>query len=268
MKTKQWVAHLSLCALFCVLLFSAIFSEAATGTLTVTFKYKDPATGVEQNLNYGFIYLHDATYPAPMEKFFSKADYILGGPTSTFNGKITVPAPVGTYYVRVLQRKVVGGVTRPYGPPEEGDYSWFQTSPITITAGTTLDLGTKYAKPFSAAPITITGTVKSASGAPMAGRYVRAQTEPCKAPINCTDSGCEQYGNECGPTKFLAQETTDADGNYTLLLADSGTYYLYTSPCLLSGHNQSDPTRCLYTAAPGPVTVIRGDSKTVNMVVN
>jgi hypothetical protein len=179
-----------------------------------------------------------------------------------------VPVPAGNYYIRVLQRKVVGAVTRPFGPPEAGDLTWFQTTPITIGASATLDLGTKYALPFSSSPVTITGTVTSSSGTPQVGRYVRAQTVPCIAPLNCTGTGCEQYGNECGPTKFLAQQTTDAAGNYTLLLANPGTYYLYTSPCLMAGHNQKDGARCWYTAAPAPVTVINGDSKTVNMVAD
>jgi hypothetical protein len=262
MKTIRWTVFVSLWAI--VTMFSVGLAEAANGTLKVTFKYKDPATGVEQNLNYGFIYLHNATNNAPMEKFLSKADFILG-PSNHANG---TGVPEGQYYIRILQRKVIAGPTRPFGPPEEGDYTWVQTTPITIVANSTLDLGTKYALPFSFSPVTITGTVTSSTGTPQVGRYVRAQTEPCIAPLNCTDTGCEQYGNECGPTKFLAQQPTDAAGKYTLLLADPGTYYIYTSPCLMHGHNQNDSTRCWYTAAPGSVTVIRGDTKTVNMVAD
>jgi hypothetical protein len=179
-----------------------------------------------------------------------------------------VTVPEGQYFVRVLQRKLIGGYSRPYGPPETGDLTWFQTTPITIIAGSTLDLGVKYAASFSKSPITITGTVKTSTGTPLQGRFVRAQTEQCIAPVNCTASGCEQYGNECGPTKFPAQQTTDANGMYTLLLSDPGTYYLYTSPCLMAGHNQNDTTRCPYTAAPSPVTVILGNSITVDIVAN
>lgn len=267
MKTGQWFILISFIGLLTI--FSAGVAEAANGTLKVTFKYKDPATGVEQGLTYGFIYLRDAAKPAPMERFFSKADYILGGPgNSSANGTITVSVPAGTYYIRVVQRKTTGGVTRPYGPPETGDLTWYQPTPVTITTNATLNLGTKYALPFSTAPVTISGTVRSSSGTPLEGRYVRAQTEPCLAPVNCTDTGCEQYGNECGATKFLAQQATGADGTYTLLLTDPGTYYIYTSPCLLAGHNQNDRTRCWYTAAPAPVTVIRGDIKTVDITAD
>jgi len=263
MKTKLWATQISLVIVMTI--FSVGLAKAADGTLRVTFKYKDPATGVEQNLNSGFIYLRDAAKPPPMEKFFSKAGFILG-PANLWNGKYSYNIPAGQYYIRILQRKLVAGTPRPYGPPEAGDLTWFQTTPITITANATLDLGTKYALPFSSSQVTITGTVKSSSGTPLEGRYVRAQTEPCVVPLNCTDTGCEQYGNECGPTKFPAQQTTDADGKYTLLLADSGTYYIYTSPCLMAGHNQNDQTRCWYTAAPAAVTVITGDMVTVDIV--
>jgi hypothetical protein len=264
MNIKRWVAPVLFCALLAILMSSR--AEAADGTLKVTFKYKDPTTGVDQNLNSGYIYLHDATRSAPMEKFFSKADYIFG-PANLWNGKYSYNVPAGNYFIRLLQRKVVAGATRPYGPPEAGDLTWFQTTPVTIVAGATLDLGTKYALPFSSSPVTITGTVKSPDGTPLEGRYVRAQTEACLEPVNCTDTACEQYGNECGPTKFPARQTTDAGGNYTLLLADAGTYYIYTSPCLMAGHNQNDPIRCRHSAAPAPVTVIRGDVITADIVV-
>ncbi len=256
MKTRQGTTLILVLAM--TTLFSVCLAEAGTGTLKGNFKYTDPATGVIQNLSYGYIYLHDATKPPPMEKFFSKADYILG--PSGADGAFTVSIPEGTYYIRITRRKVLQGPTRPYGPPEEGDYTWMQTTPITITANATLDLGTKYAYPFSLAPITITGTVKSQNGTPLAGRYVRAQTVPCY------DDGYNYNINQCGPVKFLALKPTDANGTYTLELRDPGTYYIYTSPCITADHDQYTGNRCTYTAAPGPVTVVRGDNKTVNMV--
>jgi hypothetical protein len=265
MKTRQ-MAALVLC-LVVTTLFSAAPALAADGTLKVSFKDKDLVTGVERGLNSGFIYLRNAASPAPMEKFFSKADYILG-PSNYLDGRYAVSVPAGTYYIRILQRKVISGALRPYGPPEAGDLTWFQTTPITITADAVLDLGTKYALPFSSAPITVTGTVRSSAGTPLEGRYVRAQTEPCVVPLNCTDTGCEQYGNQCGPNKFLAQRATDSEGRYTLYLAEPGTYYLYTSPCLVAGHNQNDDSRCRYTAAPAPVTVTTGGSITVDFAVD
>lgn len=265
MKTLRLAALILICAALTI--FSAGLAEAANGTLKVTFKYKDSATGVEQNLNYGFIYLHDAARPAPMEKFFSKPDYILGGPASSINGKLTVSVPAGTYYVRLVQRKSLGGTTRPYGPPETGDLSWFQTTPVTITAGVTLDLGTKYASPFGST-ITITGTIKNASGTPLPGRYVRAQTVPCY------DDGVNNNINQCGPVKIMAQQPTDVNGTYTLELRDPGTYYLYTyssrnttpgcggfcaPPIVGTGY----PT---YSAVPQPITVQTGDRLTADIV--
>lgn len=248
-----------LLSLALIIMLSVCVAEAGTGTLKANFKYKDPATGSIQNLSYGFIYLHSATKPPPMEKFFSKADYILG--PSAADGSFTVSVPEGTYYIRITRRKVVQGSTRPYGPPEEGDYTWMQTIPITVAANATVDLGTKLAYPFTVAPITITGTVKSQNGTPLTGRYVRAQTEPCY------DDGYNYNINQCGPVKYLALQPTDANGKYTLQLRDPGTYYIYTSPCITADYDQYTGNRCTYTAAPGPVTVTRGENKTVNMTV-
>ncbi len=269
MKTKLWTTLISLCVMFAI--FNAGLAEGAgTGTLKFTFKYKDPTTQVDQNLNYGYIYLHDAAKPAPMEKFLSKADYILGGPASTINGKITAPVPAGKYYIRVLQRKVVGGVTRPYGPPEAGDLTWFQTTPITITAGATLDLGTKYANPFGTA-ITITGSVKNYSGVPLAGRYVRATTVPCVETNYCTNDGayCDQWTNQCGTVKFMALQPTDANGTYTLQLRGPGTYYLSTITSwdtTIGCSGYCAPAIIGTGYSPQAITVQTGDSKTVNLV--
>lgn len=237
--------------------FSAGPSDAATGTLKYTFKYKDPATGVVTNLTTGYVYLHDATKPPPMEKFFFRADYI--DCKSFGNGTYSDPnVPAGTWYIRITQRKAG---TRPNGPPAAGDYTWFQTAPITIVAGQTLDLGTLYAYPFGPAPITITGTVRSPSGAPLAGRYVRAQTVPC------IEGSYDTTSNQCGPAKDLALQPTDANGKYTLVLRDPGAYYIYTSPCLTIDYDEYTGNRCRYTPAPtNPVIVKIRDVKTVDMV--
>ena len=255
MKTKQRAALILFFAMLTI--FSVGLAEAATGTLKYTFKYKDPTTGAISNLPSGFVYLHDATKPPPMEKFFSKADYI--NMSSFGNGNYSDPSvPAGTWYIRITQRKAGN---KPLGPPEYGDYTWMQTAPITIVAGQTLDLGTLYAVPFAPAPITITGTVKNSSGAPLAGRYVRAQTVPC------LEDGYSDNVNQCGPVKDLAQQPTDANGKYTLVLRDPGAYYIYTSPCLTVDHDDYTGNRCRYTPAPGnPVIVKIRDVKTVDMV--
>lgn len=255
MKTIRWAVLVLIGANLGI--FSVGPTEAAAGTLKYTFKYKDPTTGVVTNLTNGFVYLHDASKPPPMEKYFSKADYI--NLSSFGNGIYSwATAPAGTWYVRVTQRK--GGVTRPYGPPENGDYTWIQTFPVTIPASGTLDLGTLWAVPFGPAPITITGTVKNAGGAPLAGRYVRAQTEPCR------EDGYNYDINQCGPVKDLALQPTDAAGKYTIVLRDPGTYYIYTSPCLTDTYDAYTGNRCPYSAAPNPVTVKIRDTKTVDII--
>lgn len=259
MKTKHWAA---LALLFAILtMFCVGLAEAGTGTLKFTLKYNDPSTGVVTNVTQAFVYLHDATKPPPMEKFFSRADQILSGSLGTGSYLFTA-VPEGTWYIRINQR-----MTRPQtsagalGPPEAGDLTWMQTAPITIVAGQTLDLGTLYAYPFAPAPITITGTVKNASGAPLAGRYVRAQTVPC------LDDGYNYNINQCGPVKDLALQPTDANGRYTLLLRDPGTYYIYTSPCISADHNEFSGNVCNYTpASTNPVVVKIRDTKTVDIV--
>jgi hypothetical protein len=255
MKMKLWAVLISLFAIMSMLLPTP--ADAATGTLKYTFKYRNPDTGVETNLPYGYVYLHNASKPPPMEKFFSRADYI--NIASFGNGNYSdAYVPEGTWYIRITQRK---GANRPNGPPEEGDYTWMQTAPITIVAGQTLNLGTLYAYPFGSSPITISGTVKNQNGSPLAGRYVRAQTEPCY------DDGYNNNINQCGPAKYLALQPTDAGGKYTLQLKDPGTYYIYTSPCITADHDDYSGNRCRYTAAPGPVMVKIRDAKTVDMVV-
>lgn len=240
-------------------LLSVQFAQAGSGTLKGTFKYKDPNTGIERILTYGYVYLHSTSKPPPMEKYFSKADYVLG---MTSGSPFSISVPEGTYYMRLLQRKVVGSTTRPYGPPETGDYTWFQTSPITITAGGVLDIGTKYATPFMAFPITLRGTVHTQMGVPMPGRYVRAQTEPC------VKDGYDNNINQCGPAKYLAQQPTDADGKYTMYLKSAGTYYIYTSPCLTTANSTYTGNNCPEEPSGGVVVNVSiGDDKALDVTL-
>ncbi len=261
MTTKQWATLFSLFAL--LTMFAAGLAEAAgTGTVRYAFKYKDTATGVEKKLLNGHMYLHDASKPPPMEKFYSRADFI-GRNSPYADGNYFNEVPAGTYYIRITERKVVGNTTafNRQGPPQYGDYTWFQTTPITVIAGQTLDLGTKYAYPYSSSPITISGTVKTQKGIPLTGRFVRAQTEPCY------DDGYNNNINQCGPNKFIALQPTDAAGKYTLELREPGTYYLYTSACLTPDHFEYSGNRCAYTQAAAPLTVQVGDKKTTDFVV-
>lgn len=258
MKILKTAVYLALCAIAVIL--SSGLAEAANGTLVASFKYRDPVTGVVTNLNNAFFYFHDASKPPPMEKYFSKADQILWG--SLGNGNYQISVPAGTWYLRINQRVNVAPTSaNMYGPPQKGDYTWMQTAPITIVAGQTLNLGTLYAYPFGNSPITISGTITGSNGAPLAGRYVRAQTVPCY------DDGYNYNINQCGPVKDLALNPTDANGKYTLQLKTPGTYYIYTSPCISASYNQYTGNVCSYTpASVNPVTVNTGDSKTVNII--
>jgi hypothetical protein len=247
---NKWIA---LCSFILGMTISSN-SLAGSGTLTVTFKYKD-SSGFEQPLSSAYVYLHDASKKPPVEKYFVNAPYIYG--PSSLSGLISASVPEGSYYIRITRRDPLSGNTNRLGPPEPTDYTWIQTTPITISANVTTALGTIYADSL---PITVTGVITSySSGAPVAGLYVRAQPEPC-----ITD-GYNYNVNQCGPVKFLALERTGADGRFTINLRDPGTYYIYKSGCL---YNKGQP----YTGNPcmgdyaGTVTVNSGDTKTLNIV--
>lgn len=239
-------------------------TSANSGTLIFSFNYKDPVSGETAAVPNAYIYLHSAAKAPPMERFFAKADQIFG-PSGTGDGSYIISGvPEGSYYIRINQRAnaAMQTLAGALGPPETGDLTWMQTAPITITSGKTLDLGALYAYPFASAPITITGVVKSTTGSPLAGRYVRAQTVPCY------DDGYNNNINQCGPVKYLALKPTDANGGYTLIMREPGTYYLYTSPCVTADHDQYTGNRCSYTPAPtNPVTVTVGETKKVDLVV-
>ena len=264
MKTKLWAVLISLFAMLSIV----GLAEAGNGTLTFTLKYKDSA-GTVTAVPSAFVYLHNAAKAPPMEKFYSKADQILSG--SFGNGDYMVTVPEGTYFIRINQRAEPNKQTSSwsYGPPQTGDLTWMQTTPITIAAGQILRLGTLYMNPFDPTPIIISGTIKKTTGVPAAGYYVRAQTEPC------TTDGYNFDVNQCGPVKFLSMPT-DVNGNYSLVLRDSGTYYLYATNCFSDQPGCSgycDPG-CIGTAYPGygggtmqPVTVQSGDRTTANITV-
>jgi hypothetical protein len=248
----KWIA---LCSFIIVMTISSN-SLAGSGTLTVIFKYKD-SHGVEQPLSSAYVYLHphDASTMPLREKYFVNAPYIFG--PSFSDGHITVSVPEGSYYIRITKRNPQSGNQNALGPPEPMDYTWFTANPITISANETTNLGIKYAEPF---PITITGTIKNYySGAPIAGRYVRAQPEPCY-----TD-GYNNNINQCGPLKFLALQRTDADGRFTIKLRDPGTYYIYQTNCLSNNWDWYTGNLCIGDLG-GTVTVTSGETKTLNIV--
>lgn len=234
-----------------VMAFSGM-AKAANGTVQVTFKYRN-GSGVEQPLSSTYLYLRQGAENPPLEQYFKKADYIFGPSDSA--GRINASVPAGTYYIRLTKR--AGGTPGPLGPPKVGDYTWTDYQQITVIANSVTNLGTKYAAVFSE-PITITGIiVNSTTGAPLAGRYVRAQTEPCIEanydPYNWRDT------NRCGPVKYLALQKTDAQGQYTLLLPDPGTYYIVESSTLGDKHVEYQGNRSTTGWSMGPITVNTGD---------
>ena len=254
---KKWG---TLFYLFVLIAFFVAGVAEGAGTLRLTFKYKN-STGVEQPLSYAYVYLRDRASGAPVEKFFSPPDFILG-PTDS-NGRVTASVPEGDYYIRVTRRNPLGTTARPLGPPENGDYTWNQAKIITISPNTTTDLGTKYAWLFGSAPLTISGTVKNYSGTPLSGRYVKATIVPCVE----ADGYLETPSNYCGPEKHIALQRTDANGNYTLFLREPGTFYIYESTCLGDQHQQYSGNPCIGWGV-GPVTVNLGENKVVNITGN
>ena len=233
-------------------------AEAANGTLRVTFKYKNNS-GVEQALPAAYLYLQDGTTTPPLEKFYRSAEYIFGPSDSL--GRFNATVPEGTYYIRLTKRNPTSGNTSPLGPPEGGDFTWTNYQQITVAANTVTDLGTQYATLFDQ-PITVTGIVVDRStGAPMPGRYVRAQPEPCIEADYSSENPAEWVdSNMCGQVKYMAQQKTDAEGRYTLLLKEPGTYYIVTSRKLGDHHRQYIGNRDSTGLSVGPITVNHGDN--------
>jgi hypothetical protein len=226
-------------------------AESADGTLRLTFKLKK-LDGTEQGLSYAYVYLRDAAELPPMEKFFSPPDYIFG-PTNLL-GELSVNVPEGQYYLRVTGRNPFQD--RPLGPPGPGDYSWSPIVPISITSNTTTDLGTQYAGLFNN-PIIVSGIIKTSDGKPLAGRYVRAQTEPCLLGNDTREP------NYCGPVKFLSQKT-DSNGAYSISVRNPGKYYIVVSNTLGPVNSPNYQTT---GKTAGPITVQAGDDITMDDIV-
>ncbi|MDA8085329.1 MAG: SBBP repeat-containing protein [Nitrospiraceae bacterium] len=187
-----------------------------SGTITAAVLYNG------QPLQNAYVYLVPGNQFSP-GRHYQSAAFILG--PSNASGNISVGVPNGSYYVRITKR---AGAASIYGPPYAGDYTWIYTGnppTITITNNTVTSLGIVNATVYGA-PARISGTVTGASGKPMAGWAVKATIVPC-------ESGNWAYAhsfNECGSVKYMAY--TDANGNYTINLNKSGTYYVYASPQL------------------------------------
>ncbi|HUL00017.1 MAG TPA: hypothetical protein VLX29_04095 [Nitrospirota bacterium] len=103
----------------------------------------------------------------------------------------------------------------------------------------------------------------TATGAPLPGRYVWAQSQP-----NIVGS-YSSNPNYCGPDKFAALTPTDANGKYTLQLRTPGTYYLYEFFCIVDSYQEYTGNPCMDTKnTTDPVLVSAGASVTVNFPLN
>ncbi|MDA8325431.1 MAG: hypothetical protein M0033_04365 [Nitrospiraceae bacterium] len=197
------------------------------GTLTATVLYNG------QPLQNAYLYLQNGARPPLEEQYLETASYILG--PSDANGNISVNVIPGVYYVRITKKTSSSGGglagycgSYPCGPPYPGDYTWKHIGnppTVTITSNSVVDLGTVNTTIYGQS-ITISGTVKGASGKPLAGWAVKATTAPCES----GNWGYAHSFNECGSVVYPAW--TDANGNYSINIGNSGTYYVYASPNL------------------------------------
>ena len=162
-------------AFFVVLMFTVVLSAVAAeanGTITATVLYSgQPVSGA-------YMYLQSGSQLSPRELYYHNASYILG--PSNASGIISASVPAGAYYVRITKR--TGSGVSYLGPPYPGDYIWiYAANPptVTVTDNGTLALGTVSATSYET--ITLSGTVKGASGKVLAGWAVKAATVPCES---------------------------------------------------------------------------------------
>ncbi len=211
-------------AFFIVLMPAVVLlagTAMANGTLTATVVYNGPP------LQGAYVYLQSGASLSPREQYYQRAAGIYG--PSDAGGNISVSVPEGAYHVRITKRATFPSKL---GPPYAGDYTWNYTgSPpvITIPANGAVSLGVVNATKYGQG-ITISGTVRGASGKALAGWSVKVATAPC-------ESGNWAYAhsfNECGASKYPAR--TDSGGNYTITVTNAGTYYVYASPVLNFGN--------------------------------
>ncbi len=230
---KKWLT------VFFIFASLAVFSAGmamANGTLTATVLYSG------QPLQNAYAYLQSGSRLSPREQYYQSAAYLLG--PSDSSGNISASVPEGAYYVRIIRRANFtpnpSGYLSPVshdlaaiGPPYPGDYTWFYPGTITITTNGAVNLGTVNTTIYGAQsgqPMTISGTVRGASGRLLAGWAVKATNVPC-------ESGDWAYAhsfNECGQSKIAA--FTDSSGNYTITVYNTGNYYVYASPKLNFGN--------------------------------
>ena len=210
---KKWLV------VFIGFAFAAVLpagSAGANGTLTATVLYNG------QPVQNAYVYLQSASQLAPRQQYYESAAYILGPSDAT--GHISVSVPEGTWYVRITKR---ASFSTSLGPPFPGDYSWYYAGTKTITTNSVVSLGNVPVTIYTqSVAVSISGTVKGASGKVLSGWAVKASTAPC-------ESGNWAYAhsfNECGSVKYPA--FTDSNGNYTITIPNTGTYYVYASPNL------------------------------------
>ncbi len=215
-------------AIIAVMAFSVMFSAGQKAAealiLSATVQYNG------QPLSGAYVYYRPAGQ-TPLGQYFNSSATICGPTDASGNISCSIASP-GAYDVMVRKPSAYhyycpmsdcGPIY--YGPPVAGDYIWQNRGSVTLNQD--MDLGIINTTVYGGiVPITISGTVKGASGKPLAGWAVKAATVPC-------ESGNWAYAhsfNECGAMKYPAW--TDANGNYTVTVGTAGAYYVYASPTL------------------------------------
>lgn len=219
-------------------------SPPPTATITgrVLLPDRHPVTGI--------VLLYDqASGPAPSPRNYWRVPDLISFTES--DGRFALTVPAGTYYLMAAQKNPDNEVGPPQGKEHiylHGDANW-NPLPITVSAGSRVDLGTRTASLWTPEMVRRSGEITAVSGI-----VVDQEGKPvAKAAV----FGYLSPGATGRPT--FVSDRTGADGKYLLRVADGGTYFLKVRSVFGGGTpQQGEFLNVTEEFEPTSVTVIKG----------